>query len=571
MPDDSPTRRIQPDDQPTIRGLVSGQKLFGRYILEGIAGRGGMGVVWRAQDEALDRDVALKLLPETLTSDPEAERDLKRETKRCLELTHPNIVRVHDFVQDPPIAAIVMEFVAGQSLAKKKAEAPEGYLTTEELAPLAAQLCAALDYAHRVAKVAHRDLKPANILVTTAGTVKVTDFGIARSLSETRTRLSGRVGDTSGTLPYMSPQQLLGKKASASDDIYALGATLYELLTGKPPFYTGDITYQILNSPAGGLTQQRAELGGSGDPIPHEWETTILACLAKEPKDRPQSAQEVADWLGLAKRRAAAAELQPAVAKEPTGIPPVRGPQNGEKAKRGTNEAPTAPQRPRALIYAVLAAVFLGLATAGGYSGVYEQQQLLLLKLLFLVLLLLLLVFSRGTKLLHPKRPTVPIVALGIGSIVVAIGACLGSSTDGDPSLSSTLSLPFVLVTWMAAEPLWVFPVLSVAGFIAWTLPYSERSEESKRSLYAGTLVGILSLVYYGLGYSSELEYQGPDYFYSAAAIGAMVFASAMLLLLRARKKKNPSLRVAGTAILFCWMSWLAFPYLGMSWLALPK
>ena len=103
--------------------------------------------------EADERKVALKFLPETVTADPEAVRDLKRETKRCLDLTHPNIVRVHDLEQDGPMAAIAMEFVAGQSLAKRKAEVPGGCLTVKELAPLVAhQLCAALDYAHGEAK-----------------------------------------------------------------------------------------------------------------------------------------------------------------------------------------------------------------------------------------------------------------------------------------------------------------------------------------------------------------------------------------------------------------------------------
>ena len=308
MADDDSTRRADADDYVTRAGLVAGRKVFGRYVLEAVAGRGGMGVVWRARDEELEREVALKFLPEVVAADPEAVRDLKRETKRCLELTHPHIVRVYDFEHDAPLAAIGMEFVTGQSLAKRKAEAPGDCLTVEVLAPIVAQLCEALDYAHHKAKVVHRDLKPANILITRDGEVKVTDFGIARSLSDTQTRLTGRAGNTSGTLPYMSPQQLLGADPTPADDIYALGATLYELLSGKPPFYTGDLASQIRDVPPKRLSARRAALGHL--PVPTAWEETIMACLAKKPEDRPQSAGEVAQLLGLARDEVEGAKVK---------------------------------------------------------------------------------------------------------------------------------------------------------------------------------------------------------------------------------------------------------------------
>src|SRR5262249_32159251 len=145
---------------------------------------------------------------------------------------------------------------------------PGKVFSPEKLGPLVTQLCAALDYAHGDAKLVHRDLKPANILLTKSGVIKVTDFGIARSLTETHTRLTGTVGGTSGTLLYMRPQQLLGKRATPSDDIYALGATLYELLTGKPPFFTGDITHQVLREVPRSISEQRTELEVPGGPIP---------------------------------------------------------------------------------------------------------------------------------------------------------------------------------------------------------------------------------------------------------------------------------------------------------------
>jgi formylglycine-generating enzyme required for sulfatase activity len=376
MADDDSTRRADADDYVTRAGLVAGRKVFGRYVLEAVAGRGGMGVVWRARDEELEREVALKFLPEAVAADPEAVRDLKRETKRCLELTHPNIVRVHDLAQDGPMAAIAMEFVAGQSLAKRKAEVPGACLTVEELAPLVTQLCAALDYAHGEAKVVHRDLKPANILVTGNGKVKVTDFGIARSLTESSTRLTGKAGDTTGTIPYMSPQQVYGRQPAAADDIYALGATLYELLTSKPPFFRGDpftLMKQIAEVAPRPLAQQRAELEVTGGPIPRKWEEAILACLAKEPGNRPQSAGEVARRLGLG-----GAKVERPLSRGVPGREAVLqpAPEDSVAGEHGLKDSTTKERRPGARKW-MLAAAAIALVGLGSwwYFGAYLPEQ----------------------------------------------------------------------------------------------------------------------------------------------------------------------------------------------------
>lgn len=279
--------------------LAGGRLVFGRYELLREVGRGGMGVVWAARDARLEMVVALKFLPDTVARDPEALCDLRRETRCALELTHPHIVRAYTIEQEQGLAAIVMELVEGQSLAHRKASAPNGSLTVVELSPLVAQLCDALDYAHRRARVAHRDLKPGNLLVDARGELKISDFGIARSLTETRTRLTGKAGITSGTLLYMSPQQLLGHKATAADDLYALGATLYDLLTGKPPFFRGDLATQIQQAVPEPLMRRRESLGHSGPPIPRHWESTIFACLSKDPSQRPDCAATVGQMLGV--------------------------------------------------------------------------------------------------------------------------------------------------------------------------------------------------------------------------------------------------------------------------------
>ena len=143
-----------------------------------------MGVVWLAADEELEQEVALKFLPEIVMSDRSALDDLRRETRRSREMTHPHIVRIHDFLREPRTAAISMEFVAGDTLANRKAEQPQKVFTIAELRPWLEQMCGALHYAHTRAQVVHRDLKPANLMVDARGDIKITDFGIARSISD---------------------------------------------------------------------------------------------------------------------------------------------------------------------------------------------------------------------------------------------------------------------------------------------------------------------------------------------------------------------------------------------------
>lgn len=307
-----PTEGFTPFDDyggdSSIRGLVAGLKVLKRYTLKRVLGRGGMGVVWLVRDDELERDIAFKFLPDIVYHDKAAVESLKRETRRSLELTHPNIVRIYDFAQDEHCAGISMEYVAGDTLSNLRACRPNHVFEVSDLSQWTKQLCLALDYAHKEAKVAHRDLKPANLMLNNRGQLKVADFGISRSINDNMTRVSSAVHGASGTLVYMSPQQAMGEAASALDDIYSFGATIYELLTSKPPFFTGEIMAQLREKVPPSMAERRKQLGIEAKPIPPEWEETIAACLSKDAAKRPQSALEILQRLGLAETAGLEAE-----------------------------------------------------------------------------------------------------------------------------------------------------------------------------------------------------------------------------------------------------------------------
>lgn len=292
---------LEYDHTIRVKTPASGAMFFNRYRLTRVLGRGGMGVVWLADDLKLERPVALKFLPSLLGLDESAIKELKTETRRGLELSHPNIVRIYDFVDDEEVAAISMEFVDGRTLSELRMGTEHGVFTVDQIVQWLPGVCAALDYAHFHRKLVHRDLKPANIMSTSKDHIaKVADFGIARSLSDTMSRLSAAQLGASGTLPYMSPQQAMGERPMPTDDVYSLGATIYELLSGKPPFYRGDISTQITSKIPSSMLERREELEIRAiDSIPKEWEAAIALCLHKDADMRPQSAGALAEMLGL--------------------------------------------------------------------------------------------------------------------------------------------------------------------------------------------------------------------------------------------------------------------------------
>jgi len=289
---------IGPDEgQPNIRGLRVGQKVgAGRFTLTQPLGEGGRGVVWKAADSTLGGMVAVKFLPPEIAGDPTAIEDLRKETAQSRRLSHPNVVRVYDLFEDMS-PFIFMELVEGHTLAQERLLHPRKVLPWSYVAPLVAQLCDALDYAHSE-KVIHRDLKPNNVLIDARRSlVKLVDFGIARVMTESVTRVTQRT-IPDGTIVYMSCQQLNGEGASPVDDIYSLGVTLYEILTGKPPFHSGDIPWQIRYGDLALISTRLGELELEND-VPPYVEEAVMACLARDPFKRPQTARETAERLGL--------------------------------------------------------------------------------------------------------------------------------------------------------------------------------------------------------------------------------------------------------------------------------
>src|SRR5688572_20130605 len=281
----------EPRLDPALAALAKGSRVGGgRFTLLRSLGQGGMGVVWLARDEHLREDVALKFLPPEIRHDAVALDDLRRETARSRKLTHPHIIRIHDLYRDEQEAFISMEYVDGPNLSELRLEQPDRVFKWSFLEPLVKQLCDALEYAHRE-NIIHRDLKPANMMLDGRGRLKLADFGIAATVSDSVSRVSMGRHNMSGTASYMSPQQLDGQLPQVTDDIYSLGSTLYEFLTSRAPFFTGDIAHQVRTLTPQPIEKRLAQLRITNQ-VPPTVGATIMACLAKEPEKRPQTARD---------------------------------------------------------------------------------------------------------------------------------------------------------------------------------------------------------------------------------------------------------------------------------------
>jgi peptide/nickel transport system substrate-binding protein len=254
-----------------------------RYEIREQIGSGGMGVVVRALDRRLGREVALKRLPDNLKDHPKAVELFLREARAAAALNHPNIVTVHDVDEDNGVYFITMELMVGRTLSQVLAQ--HGRLAWRDAVRVALQVCAGLGYAH-AQRIVHRDIKSSNLFLTEERIVKVMDFGLAKMLEEVR-RSTTVVG---GTPYYMAPEQAAGDSVDARADLYAFGVTLFELVTGRRPFESGDVTYHHRHTPAPDPRSLGAEL-------PEPLATLILQLMAKAPSDRPGSTEQVTQRL----------------------------------------------------------------------------------------------------------------------------------------------------------------------------------------------------------------------------------------------------------------------------------
>ena len=264
----------------------SGLLVAGRYRLEEIIATGGMGQVWRATDETLERPVAVKVLRPDTAGDVGFLERFRAEARHSAALQHPNIATVHDFGEGAHSAYLVMELIDGKPLSEVIQErAP---LAPEEATEILYQAAIALNAAHE-AGVVHRDVKPANIVVDEDGYARLTDFGISRATSEAPLTQTGEI---LGTPHYLSPEQAMGQPAGPPSDVYALAVVGYELLTGKRPF-AGE---SMVTTALAHVSQPAPPLPAS---VPEPVRTTVMAALAKDPAQRPDGAQSFAEALRL--------------------------------------------------------------------------------------------------------------------------------------------------------------------------------------------------------------------------------------------------------------------------------
>jgi serine/threonine protein kinase len=276
--------------------LGLGQLFLSRFELQRELEIGSTGALWLAQDHATQHQVALLFLPDLISSDKAAVEDLRNEIRRMAALNHSNILHIFDLVEDRGRVAIEIEYSAGRSFSELRFGRPTQVFEVGDLKTWVKELCEALQYAHEVVGLIHGNVQPGNLIVDRAGSLKVKDFGISNCINELISRLVGIPG-ASEALQYKSPQQAAGAKASIADDLYSLGATLYESLTSRPPFYAGDVGVQVSANIPPSMTERRAELGIEGEHIPKNWDETVTACLAKDPAQRPRSAMEIAKRL----------------------------------------------------------------------------------------------------------------------------------------------------------------------------------------------------------------------------------------------------------------------------------
>ena len=311
----------------------AGSVLGSRYVLEQLIAVGGMGQVWKATDQVLDRSVAVKLLRTDLIDSEDFRRRFRAEARLAAGLSHPGIAHVYDYAEGvpdgPPLAFLVMELVAGQPLSEHLRRCRP---TLRETVSILDQTAHALGAAHDVG-IVHRDVKPGNVLITPEGRVKVTDFGIARAID---TADITEVGQVIGTVRYMSPEQACGEEVTPASDVYSLAVIGYEMLAGRTPF-DGDTPVAIA------LAHVQTTPQALPTSVPAELRSLIEQSLAKQPEQRPRDGERFASAL----QRIAIDPTPPAVRSTTINPAPPSPPErsSGMQATAVFHHPPTAIER----------------------------------------------------------------------------------------------------------------------------------------------------------------------------------------------------------------------------------
>ena len=289
------------DFPASVRTALENGTRIGPYEVRAQLGAGGMGVVYRAWDARLERDVAIKVLPPGVLADEAARRRFRKEALALAKLNHPNIAAVYDVGQVDGTDYLVMECVTGQSIAEKLKSGP---LEEMDVTSLGAQVAAALEEAHEHG-IVHRDLKPANIIVTPKGTAKVLDFGLAKLVGPKDSEATLSLAETKGlvgTILYMSPEQAEGKEVDSRSDLWSLGVVLYESMAGKAPFDGGSavaVLHAIVHERPKPLHESRP---GTSEDLDH----IISHAMERDVSRRYQSAAEMSQDLSSALTRRSA-------------------------------------------------------------------------------------------------------------------------------------------------------------------------------------------------------------------------------------------------------------------------
>ena len=283
-----------------------GQQIGPYNVMESL-GQGGMGVVYRAMHAKLEQLVAIKVLSPEYASNAEMRERFVREAKLQVQLSHPNVVNILNYLEDSQSVYLVMEYVDGESLEDRLKR--EGPLAPSECCRIATEVLHALAFMHQRG-IIHRDIKPSNIMLTEEQHVKVTDFGIAKGSGD---KPLTRTGVQIGTVWYMSPEQIKGGEVNAASDVYALGITLYEMVTGQVPFQS-DSEYEIMKSHVEEVPRDPVSINSQ---LSRGLCDVILKALAKDPAQRYQSAEELRQALSAVSLKPRTEPEDPAIVSQP--------------------------------------------------------------------------------------------------------------------------------------------------------------------------------------------------------------------------------------------------------------